>query len=128
MGCIVMMVTRQETDISKCITKRAAMTHDTKITKQRTSEQTKAEGVRKEKQKYSFQIKSINGNNWYNKDESEYSAQKPITKYTSKEQKLKSRIKDLETGLNNRVKVVNILYHKMLSNVIPSNLFLATSI
>ena len=67
-GSIAMLVIRRKADLAKCVMKRAAMTHDTKITKQRTSEQAKIEGIRKPKQKYSFQIKSMDGNKWYNKD------------------------------------------------------------
>ena len=40
-GCITMMVTRRMADLAKCVMKRASLTHDTKITKQRTSEQAK---------------------------------------------------------------------------------------
>ena len=109
-GCIAMMVTRRKADLAKCVMKRAALTHDTKITKQRTSEQAKSEGVRKPKQKYSFQIKSMTGNNLYYKDGSDYLDEKYVVRETSQEIELKKRIKDLEKQLENRVKV-SILSH-----------------
>ena len=104
-GCIAMMVTRQKADLAKCVMKRASLTHDTRITKQRTSEQAKSEGVQKPKVKYSFEIKSTTGNKWYNKDGSDYSEEKIAITETSQETELKRRIKELEKQLDNRVKV-----------------------
>ena len=104
-GCIAMMVTRRKADLAKCVMKRASLTHDTKITKQRTSEQAKSEGVRKPKHKYSFQIKSMTGNKWYNKNGTDYSDEKYAITETSQEVELKRRFKDLEKQLDNRVKV-----------------------
>ena len=100
-----MMVIQRKADLAKCVMKRASLTHDTKITKQRTSEQAKSEGVRKLKQKYSFQIKLMMGDKWYNKDGTDYSDKKHVITETSQEIELKRRIKDLEKQLENRVKV-----------------------
>ena len=95
-GCIAMMVTRRKADLAKCVMKRTSLTHDTKITKQRTSEQTKSKGGRKPKVKHSFQIKSMNGNKWYNIDGSDYSEKKSVTTDISQGQGLKRKIKDVE--------------------------------
>ena len=124
-GSIAMMVIRRKADLAKCVMKRAAMTHDTKITKQRTSEQAKIEGIRKPKQKYSFQIKSMDGNKWYNKDGSDYSEQKCVITETSQEQELKRKIKDLEMQLDNRVKVHIIFCITFSYSIICNHLFTA---
>ena len=104
-GCIACMITRRKADIAKVIMKRSALTHDSKIVKKRTTEQTKEEGLRTKREKDAFQIKSNAGNNWYHCDGSDYAKGKMRDHKTEEELILKERIKILEEELQTTKKV-----------------------
>ena len=105
-GCIAAMISRRKADLAKNIMKRAELTHQTKISKKRTHEQTEKEGLRNNKPKFAFQIKGNNGNDSYNTDGSKYDddllpddESKMLTEY-------KQKIKDLEKKLSVAKKVL----------------------
>ena len=62
-GCIASMTSRRKADLAKNTMNRAELTHQTKISKKRTHEQTEKEGLRNKKPKLAFQIKGNNRNN-----------------------------------------------------------------
>ena len=104
-GCVASMISRRKTDLAKCIMKRSELTHQTKITKKRTHEQTQNEGLRNKKAKFAFQIKGNEGNQWYNTDGSLYSEEFIQEDESVKEIKLKETIKALELKLAQSKKV-----------------------
>ena len=113
-GCIASMVARRKADLAKCVMKRLALIHDTKVTKRRTSEETIEEGERNKKQKYSFQIRSNTGNNRYTRDGSDYSNIKCIQEDLFKETALREQIKVLEDKLKGDAKVTCCLYSSFI--------------
>ena len=82
------------------------MTHQAKICKKRTGEQTKDEGLRNKKARFAFQIKGNDGNRWYNTDGSMYHEETSTHDEDSvKETELKQKIQDLELKLSMAKKV-----------------------
>ena len=104
-GCVASMISRRKTDLAKCIMKRSELTHQTKITKKRTHEQTESEGLRNKKAKFAFQIKGNDGNQWYNTDGSKYREEFIQEDESVKETMLKETIKALELKLSLSKKV-----------------------
>jgi hypothetical protein len=105
-GCIAMMIARRKADLAKGIMKRSEMTHQAKICKKRTGEQTKDEGLRNKKARFAFQIKGNDGNHWCNTYGSMYHEETSThDEESGKEIELKQKIKDLKLKLSMAKKV-----------------------
>lgn len=105
-GCIACMVSRRRADLAKNVMKRSALTHDSKVVKKRTSEQTAEEGLRENKRaKHAFMIKKNQDSVWYNEDGSEYDGKKCAVQVTSSELELRKKIEDLQNQLAESVQV-----------------------
>jgi len=119
-GHIASMVARRKANLENFVMKRLALTHDTKITKKRTHEETIEEGKINKKRKYSFQIRSNTGNNWYNRDGSDYRNIKCIQEDSFKETDLREWIKALKDKLKGDAKMTRTWGHaseKLTSNL-----------
>jgi len=116
-GCIASMISRRKADLAKNIMKRAELTHQTKISKKRTHEQTEKEGLRNKKPKFAFQIKGHNGNYWYNTDGSKNDDDLLQDEESTKLTEYKQKIKDLEKKLSVAKKVLFFVTFNAFFNV-----------
>ena len=71
--CVAMMVTRRKCDLAKSLMARGNNTHGFKIRKIRTKAEVKEEGLRRPKDKHSYQLLGREGNSWFTKEGDEYS-------------------------------------------------------
>ena len=113
-GCIAMMITRRKADLAKGIMKRSEVTHQAKICKKRTGEQTKDEELQNKKARFAFQINGNDGNHWYNTDGSVYHEGYKHDKESVKKIELKQKIEDLELKLSMAKKVFQQLIHALI--------------
>ena len=71
--CIAMMVTRRKCDLAKSMMARGNNTHGFKIRKIRTKAEVQEEGLRRPKDKHSYQLLGREENSWYTKEGDDYS-------------------------------------------------------
>ena len=111
-GCVASMISRRKTDLAKCIMKRSELTHQTKITKKRTHEQTESEGLRNKTAKFAFQIKGNDGNQWYNTDGSKYCEEFIHEDESVRETELKEKIKaTYQKRTKQSSAIMNCIFH-----------------